>query len=71
MSPFDHPGFGIPQDARAALLQSAGRPIHPIPLTYKDSIGIGWTFQAQIIEGIKIYDKEEELSALEPGAMST
>jgi hypothetical protein len=41
-----------------------------LPLTYKRTeLVLAGLSKAQIIEGIKIYDKKE-LSALEPGAMS-
>jgi len=69
MSPFDHPGFWNPK-MRGPLCFNPPAARSILPLTYKRTeLVLAGLSKAQIIEGIKIYDKKE-LSALEPGAMS-
>ena len=69
MSPFDHPAFWNPK-MRGPLCSNPPAARSILPLTYKRTeLVLAGLSKAQIIEGIKIFDKKE-LPALEPGAMS-
>jgi hypothetical protein len=68
MSPFDHPGFWNPK-MRGPLCFNPAAARSILPLTYKRTeLVLAGLSKAQIIDGIKTFDKKE-LPALEPGAM--